>query len=87
MVRNMPESGGWQSTEYWKADCQGDNIVVAVCGSRARGLAMEWNPAPAILHRETSCLKRRIYLKRDFTSLKLIRGALFRYKLYVNDLS
>jgi hypothetical protein len=79
--------GGWQSTEHWKADCQGDNIVVAVRGIRVGGLAMEWKPAPAILHRETSWLKCSIYLKRDFTSLKLIRGALCRSKLYVNGLS
>jgi hypothetical protein len=51
--------------------------VVAVRGIRARGKAMEWNPAPAILYPESSCLKCRIYVKRDFTSLKLIRGALF----------
>jgi hypothetical protein len=80
-------AGGWQSAEHWRADCQGDNIVVAVRGIRAGGLAMEWNPGPAILHRETSCLKCSIYLKRDFTSLKLVRGALFRSKLYVNGLS
>jgi hypothetical protein len=61
--------------------------VVAVHVISARGLAMEWNPAPAILHRETSCLKCGIYLKRDFTSLTLVSGALFRSKLYVNGLS
>jgi hypothetical protein len=53
----------------------------------ARSLAIEWNPAPAILHREASCLKHRIYLKRYFTSVKLIRGALFRSQLYINGLS
>jgi hypothetical protein len=41
---------------HWKADCQGDNIVVAVRGIRVRGLEMAWNPAPAILHQETACL-------------------------------
>jgi hypothetical protein len=86
-VRIRPESGGWQSAEHWRADCQGDNIVVAVHRIRARGFAREWNPAPAILHWETSCLKCCIYLMRDFTSLKLVRGALFRSKLYVNGLS
>jgi hypothetical protein len=86
-VRIRPESGGWQSAEHWKADCQGDNIVVAVRGIRARGLAMEWNPAPAILHREAPCLNCHIFLKSDFTSLKLIRGVLFRPKLHVNGLS
>jgi hypothetical protein len=53
----------------------------------AQSLAKEWNPAPAILHRETACLKCRIYLKCDFTSLKLIRRAMFRPKLYTNGLS
>jgi hypothetical protein len=86
-VRIRPEREGWQSAEHWRADCQGDNIVVAVCEIRAWGLAMEWNPAPANLHRETSCLKCRIYLKSDFTSLKLVLGALFRYKQYVKGLS
>jgi hypothetical protein len=80
-VRNRPGGGGWQSAEHWKADCQGDSIVVAVRGIRAQGLAMEWNPGPAILHWETYCLKCRIYLKSDFTSLKLVRRALFRSKL------
>jgi hypothetical protein len=82
-----PESGGWQSAEHWKADCQGDNIVVAVRGIRARGLAMKWNPAPAILHRGAPCLNCHIFLKSDFTSLKLIRGVLFRPKLNTNGLS
>jgi hypothetical protein len=41
-VHIRPESGGWQSAEHWKADCQGDNIVVAVHGIRARGFAIEY---------------------------------------------
>jgi hypothetical protein len=48
--------------------------VVAVRGIRAWRLAMEWNPAPAILHREAPCLNFHIFLKSDFTSLKLIRA-------------
>jgi hypothetical protein len=61
----------------------------AMAGLRiwARSLAKEWNPVPAILHREAPCLKCCFFLERDFTSLKLIRGALFRSKLYVNGLS
>jgi hypothetical protein len=70
----------WQSAEYTPLSANtGLNIW-------ARSISMEWNPAPAILHRETACLKCRIYLKRDFTSLKLIRGAMFRPKLYTNGL-
>jgi hypothetical protein len=42
---------------------------------------------PRILQRESPFLKRQIVLKRDFTSLKLIRGALFRPKLCVSGLS
>jgi hypothetical protein len=53
----------------------------------ARSLAMEWNPVPAILRRETACLKCRIYLKHDFTSLKLKHGAMFRPKLYTDGLN
>jgi hypothetical protein len=82
-----PESRGWQSAEHWKADCQGDNIVVAVRGIRARRFAMEWNPAPAILHGEAPFLNCHIFLKSDFTSLKLILGVLFRPNLNNNCLS
>jgi hypothetical protein len=32
----------------------------------ARNLARDWIPAPAILHRESPCLKRHIFLPRDF---------------------
>jgi hypothetical protein len=56
MVHIRSQSGSWQSAVHWKADCQGDNIVVAVRGIRVRGLEMAWNPAPAILHQETACL-------------------------------
>jgi hypothetical protein len=28
--RIRPSSGGWQSAEHWRADCQGENIVVVV---------------------------------------------------------
>jgi hypothetical protein len=59
---------------------------VANRGIGARSLAIEWNPAPAIFHREAPCLMRRIFLMRDFTSLKLIRGILFGPKLYTNGL-
>jgi hypothetical protein len=61
--------------------------VVAVHGIRAQRLAMEWNPDPAILHRETSCLTHHRFLMRDFTSVKLIHGAMFRLKLYTRGLS
>jgi hypothetical protein len=86
-VRIRPESGGWQSAERLRADCQAVILIVAIRGVRSRSLAIHWNPAPAILHQETACLKCRIYLKRDYTSLKLIRGAMFRPKLYTNGLS
>jgi hypothetical protein len=32
----------------------------------ARNLARDWIPAPAILNRESPCLKRHIFLPRDF---------------------
>jgi hypothetical protein len=32
----------------------------------ARNFAADWIPAPAILHRESPCLKRHIFLPRDF---------------------
>jgi hypothetical protein len=52
------------------------------CGMRqsafhiwARNVAFEWNPAPAILHRESHCLKRHtgIFLTRD------LQCVLYRY--------
>jgi hypothetical protein len=83
--------GLWQSAVQPFLLWQSADITLqsAMAGLRiwARSLAKEWNPFPAILHWGAACLKCRIYLKRDFTSLKLIRGALFRSKLYVNGLS
>jgi hypothetical protein len=83
--------GLWQSVVWpfllWQS---ADNTPLsAMAGIKiwARSLAIEWNPAPAILHRETACLKCRIYLKRDFTSVKRICGAMLRPKLYVIGLS
>jgi hypothetical protein len=86
-VRIRPEGGGWQSAEPSRADCQAVILIVAIRGVRVRSLAIHWNPAPAILQREAPCLKRCIFLMRDFTSLKLIRGVLFRPKLYISGLS
>jgi hypothetical protein len=86
-VRIRPESGGWQSAVRLRADCQAIILIVANRGIGARSLANQWNPAPAILHREAPCLKRRIFLMRDFTSLKLIRGILFGPKLNTNGFS
>jgi hypothetical protein len=48
-----PESGGWQSAVQLRADCQAVILIVANHGVRARELAIEWNPAPAILLRES----------------------------------
>jgi hypothetical protein len=78
---------GWQSAVQLRADCQAVILIVANRGIGARSLVIEWNPAPAILHREAFCLKHRIFLIRDFTSLKLICGVLFKPKLNTNGLS
>jgi hypothetical protein len=48
---------------------------------------VEWKTAPAILHRETACLKCCIFFMRDYTSVKRMRGAIFRPKLYISGLS
>jgi hypothetical protein len=48
----------WQSAEYTPRSA---NTGLSIW---AWSLEMEWNPAPAILHRETACLKCCIYLKR-----------------------
>jgi hypothetical protein len=44
----------------------------------ARNLARDWIPAPAIIHWQSPCLKRQIFLPRDFLSRKYLRGGLFR---------
>jgi hypothetical protein len=85
-VHIRPESGGWQSAEQLRADCQAVILTVANRGIGARKLAKQWNPAPAILDWKAPCLNRRILLMRDFTSLKLLRGELFRPKLNTNGL-
>jgi hypothetical protein len=86
-VHIRPESSGWQSAEWLRADCQTVILIVANRGIRARSLAIQLNLAPTILHREAPCLKRCIFLMRKFTSLKLLRGILFGPKLYTNGLS
>jgi hypothetical protein len=86
-VRIRPEGGGWQSAARPRADCQAVILMVAIRGVRARSLAKQWNPVPAILHQEAPCLNSQMFLMRDFTSLKLIRGVLFRPKLYIRGLS
>jgi hypothetical protein len=53
----------------------------------ARNMARDWIPAPAILHRESPCLKRHIFLPRNFQSTKYLRGGLLRLKLNTNGLS
>jgi hypothetical protein len=59
----------------------------AVCHGRVKDLRAEFSNRVKSSSRhftsETACLKSCIYLKSDFISLKLIRGALFRSKLYV----
>jgi hypothetical protein len=64
-VRIRPESGGWQSKVKVSADCQAVILIVANRGIRAWSLAIEWNPVPAILHREACCLKHPIFLIND----------------------
>jgi hypothetical protein len=53
----------------------------------AQSLVIEWNPAPTILHREALWLNCHTFLTHDFSSVKLIRDAMSRPKLYVKCLS
>jgi hypothetical protein len=71
----------WQSA--WKTP-QSANTALWIW---AWSLAIERNPAPAIFHRETACLTHHRFLTRNFSSVKLIRVAISRPKLYVNGLS
>jgi hypothetical protein len=41
-------------------------------------LASEWNPAPAIFHHASPCLKSCNFLTLDFQSVKYMRSGLFR---------
>jgi hypothetical protein len=54
----------------------------------AGNLARDWIPAPAILNRESPCLKHHIFLLRDFWRIKYsyLHGGLFRPKLNTNGL-
>jgi hypothetical protein len=52
-----------------------------------RNLVRDWIPAPAILHRESTCLKHHIFLPRDLHSIKYLRSGLFMPKLNTNGLS
>jgi hypothetical protein len=79
-------SGGWQSAVHWKADCQGDNIVVAVRGIWARSLAIEWNPATAILTSRGLLIEMSYLFEARLYKCKRIHRALFRPKLHVNGL-
>jgi hypothetical protein len=83
-IRVRPESGGWQSAVHLRADCQAVILIVANRGIGAQKLAIQWNPAPAIFHREIACLTHHRFLTCNFTSVKLIRGAMFRLKLYTH---
>jgi hypothetical protein len=62
----QPERGTWQSAVHLRAVCQEVIHVLAIRGIWPRNLANDRIPAPAILHRETPCLKRHIFLPRDF---------------------
>jgi hypothetical protein len=64
-----------------------ENTSICLYSVKNLSLAIEWNPAPAIFHWETACLTHHIFLTRDFSSVKLIHGAMSRPKLYVNVLS
>jgi hypothetical protein len=55
------------------AEYQGLKMVVWFLAFRgqfkseaAQSVALDWNTAPAILHQKSPCLKRHIFLQRDF---------------------
>jgi hypothetical protein len=56
--------------------CQGPIIVVTNRLIRGQNVAAKWNPAPAILHRETHISKRRKLLTCEFKNCKMdaLRG-------------
>jgi hypothetical protein len=63
----------WHSALKRTAECHKSALHIW-----ARNVALEWNPAPAILHRESPCLKCHIFLTCNLRSVKYIRGRLFR---------
>jgi hypothetical protein len=87
MYSLLPEREAWQSIVHLRAVCQWVLPAVANRSIWAWSLASEWIPVPAILHREFPCLLRRIFFMRDSTSVKPIRGGLFRTKLYTSMVS
>jgi hypothetical protein len=82
----QPERGAWQSAVHLRAVCQEVITFVAIRGIWPWNLANDRIPAPAILHRQVSCLLRHKFLKRDSPGARYIRGGLFRPKLYTNSL-
>jgi hypothetical protein len=75
--------------------CDGYSILGNPCSKRCglpqsaahiwgRNLARDKIPAPAILHQESPCWKRHIFLLRNFLSIKYLRSGLFRPKLNTN---
>jgi hypothetical protein len=59
------ERGAWQSAVHLRAVCQEVIPVVAIRGIGPRNLVNDRIPAPAILHRQVSCLLCHKFLKRD----------------------
>jgi hypothetical protein len=70
MVRIRPETGGWRSAVHLRAVFQGVITVVANSGIGARIKAIDRNPAPSILHRDSPCWKCRKLLTHDFSVIK-----------------
>jgi hypothetical protein len=60
--------------------CKGVIPVMANRSIRAGFATKEWNPVPAILHRQSTCWRHRTFLMLDVTSVKPICGGLFRFK-------
>jgi hypothetical protein len=73
-VRIRPESRTWQSAVHLRADYQAVILVAANRGIWGHYLAKHWIPAPAILHRETTCFTHHRFLTRDFTSVNWDRA-------------
>jgi hypothetical protein len=75
---------------YWQSEECIQRSAFTALQIWARGLAIVWNQATAIFQRETPCLKRRIFLIRDFLKsvlVKLTRCALFRLQYPFDKLS
>jgi hypothetical protein len=74
----------WQNAVHLRAICQEVVPIVANRSIGAQFATTEWNPVPAILHRQSPCSRLNIFFYVQLESVKPIRCRLFTPKLTTN---